>query len=149
MKPRPELLAPVVKPAERQLIRMLMEVNGFRGKLAQELAAGSLYRGFETEKLFEVLISKVSEEPDPAGLATALEERDRRLLFEVLFDSAPEGTWEAAESCLDFLRSRKLAVELAELERKIQSKPPKAELFDLLRRKDELRRELAKKQGAV
>ena len=149
VKPRPELLAPVVKPAERQLIRMLVEVNGFRGKLAQELAAGSLHRGLETEKIFEVLISKVSVEPDPAGLAAALEERDRRLLFEVLFDSAPEATWEAAESCLDFLRSRKIALELAELERKIELKPPKAELFDLLRRKDELRRELAKKQGAA
>jgi len=35
------------------------------------------------------------------------------------------------------------------LERKIQLKPPKAELFDLLRQKEQLRRELAKKQGAV
>lgn len=149
VKPVTELIAPVVKPAERQLMRMLLEVNGFREKLAHELAAGGLHRGLETERIFEILISKVADEPDPAGIAAALEERDRALLFEVLFDSAPEATWEAAESCLDFLRGRKMASELAELERKIQLKPPKTELFDLLRQKEQLRRELAKKQGAA
>ena len=35
VKPKAELLAPVVKPAERQLIRMLVEAEGFREKLAQ------------------------------------------------------------------------------------------------------------------
>ena len=149
VKPKPELLTPVVKPAERQLMRMLLEASGFREKLAHELAEGGLHRGLETEKIFETLISKVADEPDPAGIAAALEGRDRALLFEVLFDSAPEATWEAAESCLDFLRGRKMASELAELERKIQLKPPKTELFDLLRQKEQLRRELAKKQGAA
>jgi DNA primase len=149
VKPKVELLAPVIKPAERQLIRMLVEASGFREKLAQLLAAEGLHRGLETERIFEMVLSKAAEEPDPAGLAAGLEERDRRLLFEVLFDSAPDPTWEAAESCLEFLRSRKMASELAELERKIQLQPPKTELFDLLRQKEQLRRELAKKQGAA
>jgi DNA primase len=149
VKPKVELLAPVVKPAERQLIRMLVEVNGFREKLAHELAAGGLHRGLETEKIFEVLIAKVGEEPDVTAIAGALDDRERRMLFEIVFDSAPESTWEAAESCLEFLRGRKLAVELSELERKIQSKPAKDDLIDLLRQKEKLRLELAKKQGAA
>jgi len=149
VKPKPELLAPVVKPAERQLIRMLVEGQGFRERLAEELASATLHRGLETERIFEVLIAKVKEIPDPAALANALEERDRRLLFEVLFDSGPEPTWEEAESCLEFLRSRKMAGELAELERKIQAQPAKDELVRLLGQKEELRRELARRQGAA
>ena len=149
LKPKVELLAPVVKPAERQLIRMLVEVNGFREKLAHELGAGGLHRGLETEKIFDVLIAKVADEPDVAALAAALDDRERRLLFEIIFDSAPESTWEAAESCLEFLRSRKLASELSELERRIQAKPSKDGLIELLRQKEKLRLELAKKQGAA
>jgi DNA primase len=149
VKPKPELLAPVVKPAERQLIRMLVEANGFREKLAREILEGGLHRGLETEKIFEVLIARIANEPDPTALAAALDDRERRLLFEILFDSAPESTWEAAESCLEFLRSRKLSSELAELERKIQSKPSSEDLIEFLRQKEKLRRELAKKQGAA
>ena len=37
VKPKAELLAPVVKPAERRLIHMLVEAEGFREKLAQEI----------------------------------------------------------------------------------------------------------------
>jgi DNA primase len=149
VKPKPELLAPVVKPAERQLMRMLVEAQGFREKLAQEIVSDTLHQGLETQRIFEVLIARVGESPDPAALANALEDRDRRLLFEVLFDSAPESTWQEAESCLEFLRSRKMAGTLAELERKIQSQPPKDELMRLLREKEELRRKLARRQGAA
>jgi DNA primase len=149
VKPRAELLAPVVKSAERQLLRMLLEAQGFREKLAHEIAAGALHRGLETERIFDVLIARVGEEPDPVALAATLEDRDRRLLFEILFESVPEPTWEAAESCVDFLRSRQIAGELAELERRIQSQPPKEELVRLLGQKEELRRHLARRQGAA
>jgi DNA primase len=147
VKPKAALLGPVVKPAERQLIRMLAEANGFRERIARELTAGTLHRGLETERIFEALISKATEEPDPAGLSTALEERDRRIFFDVLFESVPEQTWEAAESCLEVLRNRKIGSELAELERKIQLLPAKSELGDLLRQKRILQLELAKKRG--
>ena len=147
VKPKAALLGPVVKPAERQLIRMLAEANGFRERIARELTAGTLHRGLETERIFEALISKSTEEPDPAVLSAALEERDRRIFFDVLFESVPEQTWEAAESCLDVLRNRKIGSELAELERKIQLLPAKSELGDLLRQKRILQLELAKKRG--
>ena len=149
VKPKAELLAPVVKPAERHLMRMLIEAEGFREKLAHEMAAGGLHHGLETERIFELLIARVGDAPDPAALAASLEDRDRRVLFETLFDSSPELTWEAAESCLEFLRSRQIAGELAELERKIQSQPPKDELIRLLGVKEELRRQLARRQGAA
>ena len=149
VKPKAELLAPVVKSAERQLMRMLIEAQGFREKLAHEMAAGGLHHGLETERIFELLIARVGDAPDPAALAASLEDRDRRVLFETLFDSSPELTWEAAESCLEFLRSRQIAGELAELERKIQSQPPKDELIRLLGVKEELRRQLARRQGAA
>jgi DNA primase len=148
VKAKPELLAPAIKPAERQLMQMLVEAEGFREKLAREITSNALHRGLETERIIELLASKVGERPDPATLGAELDERDRRVLFEVLFDPPVERTWEEAESCLEFLRNRQIGRELGELERKIQAQPPKDELVRLLNRQDELRRVLSRKQIA-
>src|SRR3984885_4877100 len=145
VKPKVELLAPVVKPAERQLIRMLLEAQGFREKLAQEITSSGLPRGPEGEKILDLLISKVSEVPDPPTLAAALEEKDRRLLFEILFESSAEATWESAESCLSVLRSRRDEQELAVLQQKIESKTSPSELNRLLTQRLELQKKLAKR----
>ncbi len=145
VKPKVELLAPVVKPAERQLIRMLMEAQGFREKLAHEIISSGLHRGLESEKILELLISKVGEEPDPTTLAAALEEKDRRLLFEILFESSVEATWESAESCLSVLRSRRDEQELAVLQQKIESKTSPSELNRLLTQRLELQKKLAQR----
>jgi DNA primase len=141
VKPKAELLAPAVKPAERQLMKMLIEAQGFREKLAREIASTGLHHGLETERIFEALISKVEERPDPATLGASLEERDRRLLFGVLFEPSEEGTWEAAESCLDVLRSLKIEHELADLQRRIDAKPPIEEVVKLGTRRLELQKQ--------
>jgi len=145
VKPKAELLAPAVKPAERQLIRMLVEAEGFREKLARELVSGALHRGLEAERLIEVLISKAGEQSDPAALAASLEEQDRRLLFEILFEPSPsyESTWETADNCLSVLRSRRVAEELTELQKQIESKPSAEELRRLVTRRLELQKLLA------
>ncbi|HXQ27437.1 MAG TPA: DNA primase [Candidatus Acidoferrales bacterium] len=145
VKPKAGLLGPAAKPAERQLIRMLIEAEGFREKLAGEILANALHRGLETERILELLISKVGEQPDPAALAAALEERDRRLLFEVLFETSFEATWEAAESCLSVLRGRRVEEELSELQKQIETKASPAELNRLLARRLELQRMLARR----
>ena len=142
LKLKPELNLPVMKPAERQLIHMLVEADDFRERLAGELLAAGLHRGLETERIFEALIAKAGERPDPVSLASGLEEHDRRLLFEVLFDQSMEGTWEAAESCLSVLRKRRIEQELADLQRQIEQKPSGDALRQLVTRKDELRRQL-------
>jgi DNA primase len=146
VKLKPELLAPVVKPAERRLIQMLVEAEAFRDRLAHEIVSGELHHGLETEKIIEVLVGKVAERPDAATIASALDENDRRLLFEVLFDQTMAHTWEEAEGCLEFLRNRKIAQELVDLEKKVQAQPAKEELIRLLGRKDELNRILSLKQ---
>jgi DNA primase len=143
VKPKAELLGPAVKPAERQLIRMLVEAEGFREKLAHELLAESLHRGLEGERLIEILISKVGERSDPAALAASLDERDRRLLFEILFEPFGEATWEAAENCIGVLRNRRVQEELAELQKQIESKPSNEELRRLVTRRLELQKLLA------
>ena len=145
VKPKAELLAPAVKPAERQLIRMLVEAEGFREKLARELVSGALHRGLEAERLIEVLISKAGEQSDPAALAASLEEQDRRLLFEILFEPSPsyESTWETADNCLSVLRTRRVAEELTELQKQIESKPSAEELRRLVTRRLELQKLLA------
>src|SRR6202142_2842879 len=146
VKLKPELLSPVVKPAERRLIQMLVEAEGFREKLALEILSGGLHRGLETERIIEVLVHKIAERPDAATIAAALEEPDQRLLFQVLFEQTMDHTWEEAEACLEFLRNRQISQELSELEKKVQAGPAKEELIRLLARKDELNRILSNKQ---
>jgi len=108
-----------------------------------------LHRGLETEKIFEALVGTATtgQRPDPTELGALLEEKDRRLLFEILFESFPEPVWETAENCLDFLRNRQDSQELAELDHKIQAEPPTEELVRLLRRQTELRQDLSRKRS--
>jgi DNA primase len=146
VKPKAELIGSPVSPAERRLMQMLVEAQGFREQLAREIISSALHRGLETERIFEALISKVGDQPEPAQLAAALEERDRRMLFEVLFDNSGEATWEEAESCLGVLRSRRIEEEMRELQQKIEAKRTAddgRELNRLLARRLELQKMLA------
>jgi DNA primase len=145
VKPKAELLTPVVKPAERQLIRMLIEATEFREKLAHEIISSALHRGLESEKILELLVSKVGEAPDPTTLGASLEEKDRRLLFEILFESSGDATWESAESCLSVLRSLRDELELTALQHKIESKASPSELNRLLTQRLELQKKLAQR----
>lgn len=148
VKPKAELLGPAVKPAERQLIQMLVEAEGFRERLAREIASSGLHRGLEAERILEALVSAVAsgERPDPAALAATLEEKDRRLFFEILFETPAEATWEAAESCMSVLRNRQVNEELAELQKKIETNPAAGDLQQLLMRKDKLLRLLSREK---
>jgi len=147
VKPKAELLPATVRPAERRLIQMLVEAEGFREKLAAEIASAELHRGLETEKIFDVLLAagRGGERADAASLGAALAETERRRLFEVLFESAAEATWEEAESCLGVLRRRHVEQELADLQKKIEAQTPPEELTRLLARRLELQRLLARR----
>lgn len=140
VKTQPELVGKSAKLIERRLIRMLVEAEGFRRELAQQLQTSRLYQGLETEKIFAaVIVAALLEEPMPATeVGALLEERDRRLFFEILFEEAHEGTWEEAESCLETLRSRQVEKELAQVQREIESNPTGTALRELLARKQEI-----------
>ena len=126
LKIQPELVGRSAKPVERRLIRMLAEAEGFRRELAQRLQAAQLYHGLETEKVFAALIvASLADEPMQATeVAAQLEERDRRILFEILFEEASEPTWEEAVSCVEALQHRQAERELAEVQRSIEANPP-------------------------
>src|SRR5271157_2288935 len=145
VKTQPELVGKSAKPIERRMIRMLMEAEGFRRELAQRLQQGGLYRGLETEKVFAALIvAALSDQPMQATeIGALLEERDRRMLFEILFEPAQEGTWEEAESCLEALQRRLIEQELAEVQRSIEANAAEPSLRELLTRKQELMKRLA------
>jgi DNA primase len=150
VKARPELVGRVGKPAERRLVQMLIEAEEFRSQLAQEIRAGDLHRGLESERILAALVEACATgiRPDAAELALALEERDRRLLFEIAFESAAPPTWEEAESCLAVLRRRHAEEELSAVQKQIETFAAAAgagaggELRRLLERKQELRRRL-------
>ncbi len=145
VKTQPELVGRAAKPVERRLIRMLAEAEGFRQDLAQRLQNAQLYHGLETEKIFAALvIASLSGQPvQAAEVAAVLEERDRRLLFEILFEEASEPTWEEALSCLEALQHRQAEQELAEVQRSIEASPAAPELRGLLEKKQQLMRRLA------
>jgi DNA primase len=140
VKTKPELVGKAGKPAERRLIRMLVEAEEFKRQLAQRLNQSRLYQGLETEKIFAALIAAgLADEPMQATeIGAMLEDRDRRVFFEILFEEANEGTWEEAESCMEALRSRQVEQELAEVQREIESNPSGTALRELLTRKQEL-----------
>ena len=145
LKIQPELVGRSAKPVERRLIRMLAEAEGFRRELAQRLEVAQLYLGLETEKVFAALIvQSLAEQPMPVTeVATHLEERDRRILFEILFEEASEPTWEEAVSCVEALQHRQAERELAEVQRSFEANPPVTEMRGLLEKKQNLMRRLA------
>jgi len=145
LKIQPELVGRSAKPVERRLIRMLAEAEEFRRELAQRLQAAQLYHGLETEKIFAALIvASLADEPMQATeVATRLEERDRRILFEILFEEASEPTWEEAVSCVEALQHRQAERELADVQRSIEANPPVTEMRGLLEKKQDLMRRLA------
>jgi DNA primase len=140
VKTKPELVGKAGKPAERRLIRMLAEAEDFKQDLAQRLKQQKLYQGLETEKVFAALIvAALADEPmPPTEVGAMLEERDRRVFFEILFEEASEGSWEEAESCMEALRSKQIDQELAQVQRDIEKSPAGPALRDLLARKQQL-----------
>jgi DNA primase len=145
VKLRPELVRHSAKPAERRLIRMLAEAEGFRRELAQHLQNSQLYHGLETEKIFAALIvSSLSGEPfDASEVGAMLEDRERRLFFEILFEESQEPLWEEAQSCLETLARKQIERELTEIQRGIEANPAGPAMRELLTRKQELMRRLA------
>jgi DNA primase len=145
VKTQPELIGKAAKPLERRLIRMLVEAEDFRRELARRLQEERLYEGLETEKIFAALI--VAGLSDQSMQATEigglLEDRDRRVFFEILFEPTQEPSWEEAESCLEALKRRKLEQELGQLQRDIEANAASPNLRELLTRKQELLKRMA------
>ena len=151
VKTQPGLVGRAAKPAERRLVQMLMEESDFRERLGREIRAHQLHLGLETERILGALLEACAAgtTADAVSVAPKLEEYDRRLLFEIAFESGAEASWEEAESCLEVLRRRKSEEELASVQQQIEacagsgSGGDGEELRALQARKLELRRRLA------
>jgi len=147
VKTKPELVGRAAKPVERRLIRMLAESDSFRRELAQKLLEQQLHHGLETEKIFAALIlanlSADGATIKATEVGATLEDRDRRLLFEILFEDSSELTQQEADSCLEALQHRRAERELADVQRSIEANPAGPELRNLLVRKQELMKRLA------
>ena len=155
VKTNPALLNHPGKTAERRIVQMLLEADEFRAQLAAEIRNDQLHRGLETEKIIGALleICATGERPDTAAFAMALEERDRRLAFEIAFEGAPAGEWSEAQSCLDVLRLRQTEEQLAAMQQQLSAQPASLppsssdEVRRLLAKKLELRRRVASTHG--
>jgi len=145
VKTRPELIGRAAKPVERRLIRMLAEGEGFRHELAQRIQQDELHLGLETEKVLAALVAaNLSGQPVQASeVAATLEERDRRMLFEILFEESSDLTWEEAESCVEALHHLRAERELSDVQRSIEATPAGSDLRALLERKQQLMKRLA------
>ena len=145
VKVQPELVRQSAMPAERRLIRMLAEAEGFRRELAQHLQTSQQYIGLETEKIFAVLVAAgISGQPFHASeVGALLGDRERRLFFEILFEEAQEPAWQEAQSCLDTLARKQIERELTDVQRGIEANPTAPAMRELLTRKQELMRRLA------
>jgi hypothetical protein len=91
-----------------------------------------------------LIAANLSGEPvQTSELAATLEERDRRVFFQILFEESSELTWEEAESCVEALQHRRAERELAEVQRSIEASPAGPEMRSLLERKQQLMKRLA------
>ena len=155
VKTKPELIARSARPAERRLVQMLIEADEFRQRLAQEIMQEELHKGLETERVFAALLPICAEggRPDAATLATTLDERDRRLLFDIAFEPSAPPDWDEAESCLGVQRRKLAEVELTAVQKEIEAHSARTSeksaaasapnrLNELLARKQELRKRL-------
>jgi DNA primase len=122
VKTQPELSGRPAKPVERRLIRMLLEAGEFRLELAKQLQAEQLYLGLETEKIFAALIAAnlSGQKLEPADVANLLEDRDRKVLFEILFEETEEPSWHEAEGCLIALREGRAKAEREAAQHRIE-----------------------------
>jgi DNA primase len=145
VKTQPELVGRSAKPVERRLIRMLVEAEGFRRELAQQLHDGQLHTGLETDKVLAVLIGIClsGQQMSASEMAAQLDPPSQRQFFEILFEDATEPTWEEALSCLEVLRRRQAEKELADVQHSIEANPSGSDLRNLLDRKQQLMRRLA------
>src|SRR5579862_6179347 len=118
VKTHPSMVGSSAKKAEQRLVQMLLESDEFRTRLVDEISASHLHEGLETQKLFVVLLEACAggAKPDLNPLAESLEEKDRRLLFEIAFGGTLETTWEEAEDCLRVLRVAQLRPQLRALQ---------------------------------
>jgi DNA primase len=118
VKTHPSMVGSSAKKAEQRLVQMLLESDEFRPRLVEEISASHLHEGLETQKLFAALLEACAggAKPDMTPLAQALEEKDRRLLFEIAFGGTLETTWEEAEDCLRVLRVAQLRPQLRALQ---------------------------------
>ncbi len=145
IKVKPELIGRSAKPVERRIIRMLAEAESFRLELAHQINQAKLHLGLETEKILSALIVPVlaGDPVQATEIGAKLDDHDRRVLFEILFEDSSELTWEEAESCIETLKQRRAERELAEVQRGIEANPTGPELRSLLERKQELMKRLA------
>jgi DNA primase len=145
VRTQPELIGHAAKPVERRLIRMLVEGEAFRHELAQRIQQDQLQLGLETERVLAALVAaNLSGQPvEASAVAATLDERDRRMLFEILFEESSDLTWEEAESCVEALHHRRAERELADVQRSIEATPAGPDLRALLERKQELMKRLA------
>ncbi len=149
VKTQPELTRRVERQSERRLVQMLVEAEGFRIELARRMQEARLYEGLETEKIFAALIvANLSGGPvQAAELAGMLEERERRIFFEILFEVSIEATWNEAESCLEALQRRQDKRDLADLTRQMEANPTAAQLRELQEKKQLLMRRITASGG--
>jgi DNA primase len=152
VKTQPELISPAVKKAERRLIRILSEADELRRSLAKDLQAEQLYLGLEGEKIFAALIiaSSAGEQPQPLAIAEMLNDRERKLFFEILFEQkdASEATEQEANNCLQALRRRRIQQDLTEVQQMLLRAPACGpETNALLEKKQELQRRLDANTG--
>jgi hypothetical protein len=153
MRVKPEFSPPDVRPAERRLLQILLENPDIRPDLLKELRDNPVHRGAVLEAAFEQVLAldEAGLGVDVAALAERVAEGERRLVFELAFDSAGSGSLEEARSCLAALEQRRIEAELREVQREIRQAEQSGDqtrLTELLARKQTLRKRVLVPEGS-
>jgi len=82
-----------------------------------------MYLGLKRKNFCGVIVRTYRMSRSCVEVGASLEDRERRLLYEILFEEAQEPAWEEAQSCLDTLAPEADRAGLTDVHRGIEANP--------------------------
>ena len=153
---RKDLAPSPMKEGERRLLKIFLDNEEFRPDIAHEMAESGAHKGAATERIFEACFTVLSsgETFEVAVIGEKLNEADKRLLYDVAFESEDGGTLEEARACLAALDARGWERRLKQMSKEIEAAAKRKdnkevarltqEKMELTRRWQEFRRQYFK-----
>ena len=111
---------PSLSPAERQLIKVILDLDREAGEIVDQLDRSRVHLGMESEAVFSAMVALYRKEGrvEAERLRDSLPgDRERNWISEAVFE---EGDRQQVAGCLEWLARKKVEDEVARLQRQIE-----------------------------
>ena len=113
-------LKPSLSPAERQLIKVILDLDRKAGDIVEQLDGSQVHVGMESEVVFSAIVALYRKEGrvEVERLRESLPgDREQNWISEAVFE---EGDQQQVAGCLEWLGRKKVEKEVARLQRQIE-----------------------------